>query len=66
MHVQAASAVGAIAEDKGSSTFVLVDTQLVSNTAKGAGGAVFGTSTEGVYLICNSDPLNVGKHSAIV
>lgn len=52
--MNAASAAVTIAESKSTSTFVLLDSQLIANTAAGAGGGVFATSTDGVFLLCSS------------
>lgn len=42
-----------IAQVKNHSSLVISDTQLLSNEAKGAGGAVYVTSQAGVYMLCN-------------
>ena len=41
-----------IAQVKNHSSLVISDTQLLSNEAKGAGGAVYVTSQAGVYILC--------------
>ena len=58
---KAANNAAVVAANKANSSFVLSDSQLIGNTAMGAGGAVFATSSEGVYLLCNT--LNNGGPS---
>ena len=45
------------AQVKNSSSLMMSATHLAGNTAQGAGGAIFATSSTGVYLLCGSSNL---------
>ena len=60
-HIKLAADVAAGAASQVNSTFVLLDSQLLGNTAAGAGGGIFATSPYGVVLRCSDDEASAGR-----
>lgn len=60
-HIKLAGDIAAGAAIRVNSTFVLLDSQLLGNTAEGAGGGVFATSPYGVVLQCSDDDASAGR-----